>query len=100
MHSFLVRNAAALLWSAWRRRYLIAIPIVIMPLLALGFGVLSPKKYMSYTTVLIQEAAKLNPKPYTLNAKPCIECNEVRWYVSGLSSQSHRAAHDALVGRR
>ncbi|PHS79032.1 MAG: capsule biosynthesis protein [Rhodospirillaceae bacterium] len=61
MHSFLVRNAAALLWSAWRRRYLIAIPIVIMPLLALGFGVLSPKKYMSYTTVLIQEAAKLNP---------------------------------------
>ena len=61
MHSFLIRNAAALLWSAWRRRYLIAIPIVIMPLLGLGIGIFSPKKYTSYTTVLIQEAAKMNP---------------------------------------
>jgi polysaccharide chain length determinant protein (PEP-CTERM system associated) len=61
MRSFIIQNTAVLLWSAWRRRYLIAVPIVIVPLLALLVGMISPKKYKSYTTVLIQEAAKQNP---------------------------------------
>lgn len=61
MHNFIILNAAALLWSAWRRRYLIAVPILVVLLLALGISLLSAKKYISYTTVLIQEAAKLNP---------------------------------------
>ena len=61
MHNFIILNTAAFLWSAWRRRYLIVVPIFVIPLLALGIGISSPKKYSSYTTVLIQEAAKMNP---------------------------------------
>ncbi len=61
MRSFIILNAAALLWSAWRRRYLIAVPIMLVPVLGLLIGILSPKNYTSYTTVLIQEAAKQNP---------------------------------------
>jgi polysaccharide chain length determinant protein (PEP-CTERM system associated) len=61
MRNLIILNAAALLWSAWRRRYLIAIPIVVVPMLALLVGFISPKKYTSYTTVLIEEAAKQNP---------------------------------------
>jgi polysaccharide chain length determinant protein (PEP-CTERM system associated) len=61
MRSFVILNTAALLWSAWRRRYLIAIPILVLPVLALFGGLLSSKKYVTHTTVLIQEAAKQNP---------------------------------------
>jgi len=61
MRSFIILNAAALMWGGWRRRYLIAVPILIVPILALVIGVISPKKFTSYTTILVQEAAKQNP---------------------------------------
>lgn len=61
MRSILLVNLAALLWGAWRRRYLICVPMLIMPVVVLAVGVLSPKKYETYTTILIQEAAKQNP---------------------------------------
>ncbi len=61
MRNFLLLNLAALLWGAWRRRYLICVPMLIMPVVVLAVGVLSPKKYETYTTILIQEAAKQNP---------------------------------------
>jgi polysaccharide chain length determinant protein (PEP-CTERM system associated) len=35
--------------------------MLIMPVVVLAVGVLSPKKYETYTTILIQEAAKQNP---------------------------------------
>ena len=47
--------------AAWRRRYLIAIPILVMPIIGGAVGLLAPKKYQTYTTILIQEAAKQNP---------------------------------------
>lgn len=50
-----------ILLSAWRRRYLIAMPIVLIPVLALAVGLYAPKKYISHTTVLIQETSTLNP---------------------------------------
>lgn len=50
-----------ILAGGWRRRYAIAIPILILPFTGLLVGVLSPKHYTSHTSMLIQETAKLNP---------------------------------------
>ena len=61
MRSLVIKNIAAVLWGAWRRRYLIAVPVLAMPILGLLVGGMSTKKYESYTTILIQEAAKQNP---------------------------------------
>lgn len=47
--------------SAWRRRYLIVIPILLMPIIGLTIGKLAPKYYDSHTSMLIQETAKMNP---------------------------------------
>ena len=51
------------LWirTAWRRRYLFAVLLVLMPVVGLGVGLLRPKVYQSSMTVLIQETAKHNP---------------------------------------
>ncbi|NUW73005.1 MULTISPECIES: GNVR domain-containing protein [Vibrio] len=51
----------AILTAAWRRRYAIAMPILIMPFVAYAIGVLTPLKYKSHTSMLIQETAKMNP---------------------------------------
>lgn len=50
-----------ILAGAWRRRYTIVIPILILPLFAALISVLSPKNYTSHTSMLLQETAKLNP---------------------------------------
>ena len=55
------KNVAAILWAAWRRRYLIAIPILVMPFVSLSVGVFSTKQYESSTTLLFQEASQHNP---------------------------------------
>lgn len=61
MRNEISRHIVIILWAAWRRRYLICLPILLMPFVGLGIGILSPKKYETYTTILIQEAAKQNP---------------------------------------
>jgi polysaccharide chain length determinant protein (PEP-CTERM system associated) len=50
-----------LLAAAWRQRYVIALPILIMPLVGLAVGLLSPREFETHTTMLVQETAKLNP---------------------------------------
>ena len=50
-----------ILAGGWRRRYAIAVPILVLPLIGLLIGVLSPKHYSSHTSMLIQETAKMNP---------------------------------------
>lgn len=50
-----------ILAGAWRRRYSIIIPILILPIFAVTLGFMSPKNYASHTSMLIQETAKLNP---------------------------------------
>lgn len=52
---------ALLLAAGWRRRYLIAVPILVMPLLGFVAGMLAPKRFEARTTLLVQEPAKLNP---------------------------------------
>lgn len=50
-----------LLAGAWRRRYLICVPILVLPLLGFGVGKMIPKRYEARMTVLVQEPGKLNP---------------------------------------
>lgn len=50
-----------ILSGAWRRRYAIITPVIILPIFALLISVLTPKNYASHTSMLIQETAKLNP---------------------------------------
>lgn len=50
-----------ILYTIWRRRYLIAVPIILMPLVGISVGIMTPKKYETETTILIQEASRHNP---------------------------------------
>lgn len=50
-----------MLEGAWRRRYMIMLPVLVLPFLGLAAGTLIPKKFSSHTTMLIQETAKMNP---------------------------------------
>jgi len=61
IRSALVKNLSSLLWAGWRRRYLIVMPILLMPFFGLAVGTFSPKKYETSTTILFQEASEHNP---------------------------------------
>jgi polysaccharide chain length determinant protein (PEP-CTERM system associated) len=50
-----------LLAAGWRRRFLICIPLLLLPPIALVVGVLGAKVYEAHMTILVQEPAKLNP---------------------------------------
>lgn len=50
-----------ILYGAWRQRYVIVIPMLILPIVGLLVANLTPKKYDSHTSMLIQETAKMNP---------------------------------------
>ncbi|GGA83831.1 chain-length determining protein [Neiella marina] len=51
------------LWlhAIWRRRYLLVMPVLVLPVVGLVIGLTAAKKYSAHTTLLIQETAKLNP---------------------------------------
>lgn len=59
--SMLVKNVSYLLWAAWRRRYLIVIPIFLTPILSTSISLISSKKYETSTTILFQESSQRNP---------------------------------------
>ena len=61
MRELILKRAFYILNSAWRKRYAIITPIVIMPILALIIGLSTPKKYQTAATILIQEPAIQNP---------------------------------------
>jgi polysaccharide chain length determinant protein (PEP-CTERM system associated) len=50
-----------ILSAAWRRRYTVVMPMLLLPLLGFTISFLSPKNYASHTSMLIQETASLNP---------------------------------------
>ncbi|USD39953.1 chain-length determining protein [Vibrio sp. SCSIO 43135] len=50
-----------ILAGAWRRRYLICMPILVLPFIGFGIAKLAPTTYHSHTSMLIQETAKMNP---------------------------------------
>lgn len=61
MNSDVFKNIHVLLFSAWRQRYMIILPILIMPIAGFIVGSLQEKVYNTHTTILVQEASKLNP---------------------------------------
>lgn len=50
-----------ILAGAWRRRYIISIPALVLPVVGLIIGTITPKNYASHTSMLIQETTKMNP---------------------------------------
>ncbi|WP_159656474.1 GumC family protein [Vibrio atypicus] len=50
-----------LLNAAWRQRYVIVLPILIFPFAGYFVGKMAPANYVSHTSMLIQETAKMNP---------------------------------------
>lgn len=51
----------SILAAAWRRRYAICIPIVVMPFLGLAASFFAEKTFEAKMTVLVQEPARMNP---------------------------------------
>ncbi|MEZ8345356.1 GumC family protein [Vibrio splendidus] len=47
--------------AMWRQRYVIVLPILILPFVGFGVSKLAPTKYDAHTSMLIQETAKMNP---------------------------------------
>ena len=47
--------------AAWRQRYVIVLPTLILPFVGLFIAKLTPTVYISHTSMLIQETAKMNP---------------------------------------
>lgn len=47
--------------AAWRQRYVIALPMLVMPILGLIIGITTPRKYETATTILVQEPSMQNP---------------------------------------
>ncbi|WP_281557258.1 GNVR domain-containing protein [Thalassomonas sp. RHCl1] len=50
-----------ILIGAWRRRYVIVLPALVMPVLGVMISSFSTKHYQAHTSMLIQETAKMNP---------------------------------------
>ena len=61
MSSEILRNLFRLLTMAWRRRYTICTPILIMPILGFFVSFMAPKFYEAHTTILLQDTATQNP---------------------------------------
>lgn len=53
--------ALLVLYSAWRRRYVICVPLLVLPILAYFIADYAPKRYQATMTILVQEPARLNP---------------------------------------
>ncbi|NRB39064.1 MAG: capsule biosynthesis protein [Pseudomonadales bacterium] len=47
--------------ATWRRRYLVVMPCLLLPICGFLIGKFSPLKWQAHTTILVQESAKLNP---------------------------------------
>ncbi len=46
---------------AWRQRYVILLPLLILPIVGFAVSITSDKQYKAHTSMLIQETAKMNP---------------------------------------
>ncbi len=65
----LVEILYSLLSAAWRRRYVIALPILLLPVVGAVVGSVAPRSYETRMTILFQEPGKLNPFLEDLSVK-------------------------------
>ena len=61
MSNEILRNLFRLLSIAWRRRYLLCVPMLIMPVVGFVVSFMAPKFYEAHTTILLQDTSELNP---------------------------------------
>jgi len=61
MRNQIMKTILVFIYAGWRRRYLICLPILIMPMIGFLIGTFSAKKYETRTTLLIQESSMMNP---------------------------------------
>lgn len=66
-------NLSVLLHGAWRRRYMIVIPMLVLPVLGFIVSKLVPTTYVAHTSMLIQETAKMNRSFKTLPSQQCLK---------------------------
>ena len=52
-------NLSVLLHGAWRRRYMIVIPMLVLPVLGFIVSKLVPTTYVAHTSMLIQETVEI-----------------------------------------
>ena len=61
MSNDVLYNLFRLLNIAWQRRYIICVPILVMPFAGLIVSFMTPKFYEAHTTILLQDISELNP---------------------------------------
>lgn len=61
MRNLVLKRLFYLVNAAWRQRYIIALPILIMPVLGILISLSTPRKYETAATILIQEPSMQNP---------------------------------------
>lgn len=84
MASPLLSRSYQILCGAWRQRYVILMPMLILPLLGALVSVLSAPKYKSHMSFLVQETGKDNPYLSDLS----VETN-LKGRMSGLTTLLH-----------
>jgi uncharacterized protein involved in exopolysaccharide biosynthesis len=50
-----------ILAASWRKRYLIIIPTLVLPIFAVIAFLIAPRTWETHSTILVQESAKMNP---------------------------------------
>lgn len=89
--------------AAWRRRYVIVLPMLILPFVGAAIGSLAPKQYQSHTSMLVQETAKLNPFLKDLAVSANLESRmsalktllHSRHILTEVAKEQHLVAQDA-----
>lgn len=61
MNIKIVKNIFKICNSAWRYRYTIVMPTLIMPIIGFFVSFLAPSFYSSHTTILLQDTTEMNP---------------------------------------
>jgi len=61
MSTSILVNLHLILAAIWRRRYLIVVPTIILPIIATVICIITPRNWETHTTILVQESAKMNP---------------------------------------
>ncbi|CAH0534499.1 hypothetical protein VST7929_02442 [Vibrio stylophorae] len=102
-----------LLLALWKQRYLVVVPMILLPILALLIHSSMEKKYYSHTTILVQESALINPFlediSISYNLKERIEALRVLLHSRSVLSDvidelelvdaANRAQYDAMLNR-
>jgi len=61
MTTSIIINIHLILAAIWRYRYLIVIPAIALPIIAVIISFITPRNWQAHTTILVQESAKMNP---------------------------------------